>query len=86
MPTYDYSAVDGSGKSVSGMLVAVDEEALRQHLSENGQWLLSCSARRTRVNRNTQVGPKIKRRVLIEFTMQLAILARAGVPLSARST
>lgn len=82
MPTYDYSAVDGSGKSVSGMLVAADEEALRQHLSENGQWLLSCSARRTRVNRNTQVGPKIKRRVLIEFTMQLAILARAGVPLS----
>ncbi len=64
------------------MLVVADEEALRQHLSDNGQWLLSCKPRRTRVNRNTQLGPKIKRRALIEFTMQLAILTRAGVPLS----
>ncbi|MEL0082425.1 MAG: type II secretion system F family protein [Gammaproteobacteria bacterium] len=82
MPSYEYSAVDSSGKKMSGVLVVPDQEALRQHLTENGQWLLASKERKTRVARGASSGPKIKRRALIDFTMQLAILTRAGVPLS----
>ena len=82
MPTFDYSAVDNSGKQLSGMLVASTEEALRTHLSENGQWLLKAKPRSGKSASVAARGPKLKRRVMIEFTMQLAILVRAGVPLS----
>lgn len=82
MPSYEYSAVDSSGKKMNGVLVVPDQEALRQHLTENGQWLLASKERKTKVARGASSGPKIKRRALIDFTMQLAILTRAGVPLS----
>lgn len=82
MPSYEYSAVDGGGKTLSGLLVVADEEALRQHLTEHGQWLLSCKERKAKAPRGASGGPKLKRRALIDFTMQLAILTRAGVPLS----
>ena len=64
------------------MLVASTEEALRDHLSENGQWLLNAKQRSGKSVSVAEKGPKLKRRVMIEFTMQLAILVRAGVPLS----
>jgi len=82
MPSYEYSAVDGGGKKLAGVLIVADEEALRKHLTGNGQWLLSCRQRKGLVVRGSAGGPKLKRRALIDFTMQLAILTRAGVSLS----
>ncbi|RLA04856.1 MAG: hypothetical protein DRQ54_08985 [Gammaproteobacteria bacterium] len=82
MPSYEYSAVDAGGKKLNGVLVVADEEALRQHLTANGQWLLSSKKRKGQVVRGSAGGPKLKRRALIDFTMQLAILTRAGVSLS----
>jgi type IV pilus assembly protein PilC len=82
MPSYEYSAVDSGGKKLSGVLVAADEEALRSHLTEHGQWLLDSKERKTQVVKRSGSGPKLKRRALIDFTMQLAILTRAGVSLS----
>ncbi len=83
MPAYDYTAIDANGAQIKGVLVADDEPALVRRLREEGAWLLSSSERRVRSrNRQAELGPRLRRRVLIEFTMQLAILVRAGVPLS----
>lgn len=83
MPTFDYTAVDVQGKQSRGVLVAEDEPALVRRLREDGSWLLKATQRKARAaSAGANLGPRIGRRVLIEFTMQLAILARAGVPLS----
>lgn len=83
MPTFDYTAVDANGTQFKGVLVAEDEPALSRRLKQEGAWLLAARQRRARsASLKSDLGPRLRRRALIEFTMQLAILVRAGVPLS----
>lgn len=81
MPIYDYQAIDEKGKPISGVLVAGSESELQDNLRATGAWLLKASVRKAKANSGSGRGPQLKRRVLIDFTLQLGILARAGVPL-----
>lgn len=81
MPIYDYQAINEKGKPISGVLVAGSESELQDNLRAAGAWLLKASVRKPKANSSSGSGPKLKRRVLIDFTLQLGILARAGVPL-----
>ncbi|MFH0924226.1 MAG: type II secretion system F family protein [bacterium] len=86
MPDYQYTAKDKNGNTVKGILAATDSNQLDKLLETDGFYLLtskeikkssSPTARSSEHNYNI----KIKRRELIMFTDQLAILLSVGIPL-----
>lgn len=87
MPAYDYSGISSDGKKVNGVLVATHERELEDRLRASGVWLLSSKERKAKteqrgLSRRNADGPKVKRRLLIDFTLQLSVLLNAGFSLS----
>lgn len=82
MPLYAYTALDDNGRKHTGQQEAPNEGALEALLEESGQWLSEARlCKRGGLVRARRLNPKVPRRVLIEFFLQLNIQIRAGIPI-----
>ncbi len=77
MPSFQYFARNDSGESVKGILAAQDESNLVEVLSKMGLYLIRSSPKKERAFFRARVPP----RELIDFSVHLATLLDAGVPL-----
>ncbi len=86
MPEYNYRALDNTGRSITGSMVAVDESLLEEQLADMGQVLIESSSLEDVVS----VGGKefkltflesVKPREVIDFFIQFRGLLNAGVPM-----
>jgi len=80
MPKYNYTARDEFGKQVRGVMVAQDEIELGNKLDHLGYILTGIRSRTKEYSSKAQVR-NFKQRELLEFTIHLATLLNAGVPL-----
>ena len=76
MAAYRYKAKTEDGKNVTGTMEAADEAALQRHLKEENLYLVSChpAEKKSRIKR-------MKAKDLADFSRQLGMLLKAGVPL-----
>jgi len=79
LTTFNYRAVDDSGKTVSGQVDAANPADLEQRLSRIGLYLISSKTASGRAAILTM--RKVKRQDLITFCFHLEQLSKAGVPL-----
>jgi len=79
LTTFNYRAVDDSGKTVSGQVDAANPADLEQRLSRIGLYLISSKSASGRAAILTM--RKVKRQDLITFCFHLEQLSKAGVPL-----
>jgi len=79
MPAFKYRAADNSGKGISGVLSAENEQALQAHLKQMRLTLIS--AKETKPRKEFRFGGRIKRKELITFTVHLQTIISAGVPI-----
>ena len=80
MPTFEYKAVDETGKPVRGGLEAVNEADLELRLRRMGLDLITCKSvdrKSTRMSR----GGKITRADLINFCFDIEQMSRSGIPM-----
>ena len=82
MPEFAYRAADANGRIATGMMRAPDETALEQALKEAGYWLVSCRPKQNTRETSQPARLRLKRRDLIDMTMGLAPMLKAGVPLA----
>jgi len=84
MPDYAYKAADESGTIINGVRFANSEKDLSFHLKEAGLYLLEFKEKRSRQVINflegIQIG-RLKRRDLVEFSNNMGVMIKAGVPL-----
>ena len=90
MPTYKYKAINDEGKTVKGLLSAEGEEELESALDNQNLYLISVKETNKRgapaggsapAGRGRTVRAHVKRSELISFTVHLATIIGAGVPL-----
>jgi len=84
MPDYAYKAADSSGTIIKGVRFANNENELAIHLKEAGLYLVEFKEARARELRNILEGIQlggVKRRDLIEFSNNMGVMVKAGVPL-----
>ncbi|MGH9339130.1 MAG: type II secretion system F family protein [Acidobacteriota bacterium] len=81
MPKYEYQAKNELGQVVSGSLRAADERQLYSILRNTQLYLISSKAAK-RAAAPKKVDRRIKRRDLINFSIQLSNILSAGVPLN----
>ncbi len=79
MITFAYQARDGSGKIVSGVQDAINQENAISTLMSRGLMVLSISQKGTATKKKTST--KVKETDLVLFTRQLATMVDAGLPL-----
>jgi type IV pilus assembly protein PilC len=85
MPTFTFTARDGSGLSSNGTLVADTQMAAAQMLRAEGKYPTSLRASESAPSRsfNLPVGrPRLIRKELLQFATQLQIMIETGVTLS----
>ena len=83
MPSYQYEAVDATGRSDRGMIDADSERSARQALRARGLLPLSVRQTRKRAGQSWSTGAKISDSDLGWLTRQLASLLAARLPLEA---
>lgn len=76
MPLYQYQALDSNGKKRSGFIEAADESEVKGKLREQGLMVSSLSTKASVSNKQN-----LNRDALQTFTVQLAQLVNANVPL-----
>ena len=84
MPDYAYKAADTGGAVIRGIRFANNEEELATHLKEAGLYLIEFKEARARQIRNFLEGIQIGgpgRRGLVEFSNNMGVMIKAGVPL-----
>ena len=88
MPTYQYKATNDEGKTVKGLLAAESEEELEGALEKQNLYLLSAKESNKRGASTGAPGggkrivrARVKRAELISFTVHLATIVGAGVPI-----
>ena len=85
MPHYQYSGIDTLGNKVSGWMNAASEPLLESRLRKERIWLLRAKQSKKRSGAGQIAGRKrrikIKRRILVNFYLQLSLLLRAGITL-----
>ncbi len=83
MKIFKYKAIDDSGKVFSGVIQAVDPQGVEEGLISLGLHPLSIKPVRPGLNRviNYLLSSKIKRKDIIEFSNNLSVMLRAGIPL-----
>lgn len=88
MPVYQYTAINKSGRNVSGTLPAPDESSLDQKLHEAGLWLTEAKIEPGKTTAASTNSSKVRayklrggkgRRELIEFCTLMLFQIRAGV-------
>lgn len=81
---FSYKARDEIGKMVSGVQMAEGEDELFLALKEKNLYLISAKEEKEKEEKKTftllNVGSKIKRRDIIDFTDNLATIVSAGIP------
>jgi len=85
MPTYEYKATNDEGKTVKGLLTAESEEELEVSLDKQNLYLISAKESRKKGTAPSGGGrivrTRVKRAELISFTVHLATVIGAGVPI-----
>lgn len=76
MPLYTFTSLEGSGRKRSGIVEAVSEREAKEKLRDQGVMVVSLTE-----NAKFSSKQNIKKEALVTFTMQLAQLVNAGVPL-----
>src|SRR5438093_7418197 len=90
MPVFRYEAIDKHGRSLSGLMPAMDESNLEQRLRHIGLWLTEAAL--DKVSASTELVPradlrwlklrgKRRRRELIDFCTLMTFQVRVGIPL-----
>ena len=79
MPTFNYKAVDKTGRSVRGGLEAVNEADLELRLRRMGLDLITCRAVDRKLSR--MAGGRITRQDLINFCFDIEQMTRSGIPI-----
>ena len=80
MPSFDYIAVDKTGRSVRGGLEAVNEADLELRLRKMGLDLITCKAIDRKLSRFSG-GRRITRQDLINFCFDIEQMSRSGIPM-----
>lgn len=90
MPTYQFEAMDASGKEIKDIVEAVNEDEAAITIKKMGYYLTKLSVRKERKTAVAAAGNKkgktfalagVKSKVLCTFTRQLSILQDAGLPI-----
>jgi len=84
MPDYTYKAADTGGAIVKGIRFANNEDELAIHLKDAGLYLVEFKEARAREIRDILEGIQIggvNRRDLVEFSNNMGVMVKAGVPL-----
>ena len=84
MPDFSYKATDANGAIITGTRLAASEAELTAHLHQAGLHLLELKEIRFRAMRTfweTLTLGAVSRRELIEFSNNMGVMLRAGVPL-----
>ncbi len=82
MPSFSYLALDAEGRELRGHLDASSESALESALRRDGRWLVEARAGSQSSGGRRRGGNRpVKRRVLIEFFLQLGMQLKAGIPI-----
>lgn len=76
METYKYKATDETGKTVSGVIQAMDEVDLHNRLKQEGKYLVSAKKNITKIN-----AKRLKSNALAEFCRNIGELIGSGVTL-----
>jgi type IV pilus assembly protein PilC len=79
MPSFEYKAVDKTGRSVRGGLEAVNEADLELRLRRMGLDLITCKSVDRRLSRLG--GGRITRLDLINFCFDIEQMSRSGIPM-----
>ena len=84
MPDYAYKAADTGGAIVKGVRFANNENELAVHLKDAGLYLVEFKEARAREIRDILEGIQlggVRRRDLVEFSNNMGVMIKAGVPL-----
>jgi type II secretory pathway component PulF len=84
MPDYAYKAADSGGTIVKGVRFANNEDELAIHLKDAGLFLVEFKEARAQEIRDLLEGVQIggvRRRDLVEFSTNMGVMVKAGVPL-----
>lgn len=76
MPNYRYKAQDAEGKTVTGVLLAADEQDLHDRLKQKKLMMLEAKD----LTKTANYKP-LKAKALAEYARQIGTLMRAGIPL-----
>ena len=79
MPTFNYLAVEADGRELRGEQDAHSESALESLLRREGRWLVEAKNVSSSSGRGGRLNRPVKRRVLIEFFLQLGMQLKAGI-------
>ncbi|MCX5667344.1 MAG: type II secretion system F family protein, partial [Candidatus Omnitrophica bacterium] len=80
MPTYKYSAKDGSGKSIKAREFALSEYELKTKLTRKNLIIISIKEV-SKTSGASTFGARVKLADLTLFCKQLATMVKGGVPL-----
>lgn len=80
MPLFAYQARDDSGAAVNGVIAAETEEDLADSLRERDLYLVRATPRREEQRKFS--ARSIQRRDLIVFSLHLATVLAAGIPIA----
>ena len=80
MPSFSYLALDAGGRELRGRLEALSEAALESRLRKEGQWLVEARAVSHAAPPKRKPGKSVRRRVLIEFFLELGMQLKSGIP------
>jgi type II secretory pathway component PulF len=85
MSNYSYKALDADGSVIRGMLEAADESSVYDNLRTKGLFVVDVRKSSIFLKKITEklLAWRIRRRDTIEFSSNLAIMIRAGVPILA---
>ena len=90
MPLFRYQAIDTTGSSITGTMIATDEPALESKLKDIGCWLVDASTEQqsATVDKAAKSGRgwmtwwgRVRRREVIDFCTLMAFQTKVGVPL-----
>ncbi|MEY4339376.1 MAG: type secretion system protein [Actinomycetota bacterium] len=81
MPRFAYAAIDANGASVEGITKADTVGEARAHLLEKALYPVKIEERRGALSIEL-TKEKVKKKELMQFTRQLAVFVKAGIPLT----
>src|ERR1043166_2614217 len=90
MPVFRYEAIDKRGRSLTGMMPALDESNLEMRLKHFGLWLTEAALEKASASADAvpqsdlrwlQMRGKRRRRELIDFCTLMTFQIRVGIPL-----
>lgn len=90
MPTYQFEAMDSTGKEIKDVIEALNEEEAQATIRQMGYFVTKLAVKKDRKSRiqaaaakrgKTFSMGKVKSKVLTTFTRQLSILQDAGLPI-----